>query len=324
MSTNGENHPEHPGNPRTVSPIALAPAKTRLAFGLLERFAPPLGGLWADRLWFTRPDLTGPLRLPGDLTPGERFEVRWSGRRIVGESWGAGPAVYLVHGWGGWRGHLGAFVKPLVATGHRVLTFDMPSHNESEPGALGPGRTTGLEFAQALRAVVDAQGPARAIIAHSLGAISTAVAMARGLAAERVVFLAPMADTEPYLDLFEEKYGFGSRVRARLRRRIARRLRAPLYQLDVVYQATQLAQPPPLLTFHDPEDREAPYATSEDLVRVWPGAALVPIDGLGRLAHYRILRNRQAIRQTVDFLVPADEKCLAARDGVGANHIGTH
>jgi hypothetical protein len=145
----------------------IAP-RVRQAFGLLERFAPALGARWAIELWCTPPAVEMSLRMPPGVPQGEPVEASWSGHRIAGESWGDGPAVYLVHGWGGCRAHLGVFVKPLVEAGHRVIAFDLPSHNDSDPGDLKPGRTTIVECAEAVNAFVRAHGPARAIVAHSL------------------------------------------------------------------------------------------------------------------------------------------------------------
>ena len=152
--------------------------KVRRAFGLLERVAPAAGARWALELWCTPPAVEMSLRMPPGVVAGEPVEATWSGHRIVGESWGEGPAVYLVHGWGGCRAHLGVFVKPLVEAGHRVFAVDLPSHNESDPGELAPGRTTIVECAEAVRAFVAAHGPARAIVAHSLGAKAVALAVA--------------------------------------------------------------------------------------------------------------------------------------------------
>ena len=87
--------------------------------------------------------------------------------------WGSGPVAYLVHGWGGNGSQLAAFVRPLLAEGFRVVLFDAPAHGDSEPGPAGPGRTHGVEFGKALDAVFAKFGPAEAVIAHSLGAIST-------------------------------------------------------------------------------------------------------------------------------------------------------
>jgi pimeloyl-ACP methyl ester carboxylesterase len=286
--------------------------RVRQAFGLLERFAPAVGARWALELWCTPPAVESSLRMPPGVSPGQPVEAVWSGHRIAGESWGAGPAVYLVHGWGGCRAHLGVFVKPLVDAGHRVIAFDLPSHNESDPGDLAAGRTTIVECAEAVRAVVQTHGPARAIVAHSLGAKAAALAAAGGMPVERLVFLAPMGDFSFYLDVFAERHGFGPRIRAGLHRRLDRRLRMPLVDTDISRVAARMSNPTPLLLVHDPDDPDSPYVTSEAIVGVWPEATLVTTRGLGRLAHYRILRHRPAISAGVDFIGPARDRNGAA------------
>lgn len=290
------------------SPVA---PRVRQALGLLERFAPAVGARWAVELWCTPPAVEMSLRMPPGVSPGEPVEAVWSGHRIAGESWGDGPAVYLVHGWGGCRAHLAVFVKPLVDAGHRVIAFDLPSHNDSDPGDLAPGRTTIVECAEAVGAFVRAHGPARAIVAHSLGAKAAALAVARGASAERLVFLAPMGDFTLYLDLFADRHGFGPRIRGGLHRRLDRRLRMPLFDTDIPRVAASIKDPPPLLVVHDPDDPDSPYSTSEKIVDVWPGASLVTTRGLGRLAHYRILRHRPAILAGVDFIGRAPSRAGA-------------
>lgn len=272
------------------------------AFALLERLAPAIGSRWAVELWCTPPAVDMSLRMPPGVVAGEPVEAFWDGHRIAGEAWGDGPSVFLVHGWGGCRAHLAVFVKPLVAQGYRVIAFDLPSHNESDSGALAPGRTTVVECAEALSAVVAAHGPARAVVAHSLGAKAAALAAARGAAIDRMVFLAPMGDFAPYLDLFADRHGFGPRIRAGLQHRLDRRLGTPLVNTDICRIAGNLEDPLPLLLIHDPDDPDSPHETSERIAEVWPGATLFTTRGLGRLAHYRILRHRPAIDAGLRFI----------------------
>lgn len=281
-------------------------ARLRRALGLLERFAPAIGSKWAVELWCTPPNVEASLRMPPGVPPSEPVAASWSGHRIAGESWGCGPAVYLVHGWGGCRAHLGVFVKPLVEAGHRVIALDLPSHNDSEPGDLAAGRTTVVECAEAVRAFVAAHGPAHAIVAHSLGAKAAALAVARGAEVERLVFLAPMGDFSWYLNIFADRHGFGPRILRGLHRRLDRRLKMPLFDTDIARVAVTLDAPPPLLIVHDPDDPDSPYEMSRSLVDIWPGASLVTTRGLGRLAHYRILRHRPAINAALDFVREAD------------------
>jgi pimeloyl-ACP methyl ester carboxylesterase len=272
------------------------------SFRVLERVAPGVGARWAEHLWFTVPAARG--RRDRQAAPGRPFQVRVHGRAFAGEVWGGRPAdgdppvVYLVHGWGGWRWQLDGFVAPLVEAGFRVVAFDAPSHGASDPGPSGPGRSTVLELADALAAVVAAMGPAHAVVAHSLGATAAAFALRGGLPVERAAFLAPMADPLPYTRTFAGRLGFGERVRTRLVDRIERRVGLPLSAFDVPAMAEQVATPP-LLLVHDRQDAETGWSDSAAIARSWPRCRLVTTGGLG---HRRILRAPAVIAEVVEFV----------------------
>ena len=266
---------------------------------LLERVAPAAGARWAEHLWFTVPATRGRRDRQADL--GRPFQVRLHGRAVAGEAWGAGPVVYLVHGWGGWRWQLDGFVAPLVEAGCRVVAFDAPSHGASDPGPEGPGRSTILEFADALTAVVAEMGPAHAVVAHSLGATAAAFAIRGGLPVERAAFLAPMADPLPYTRTFAGRLGFGDRVRTRLVDRIERRVGLPLSAFDVPAMAGQ-SPTPPLLLVHDRLDAETGWSDSAAIAAAWPRSRLVTTSGLG---HRRILRAPAVIAEVTGFVAAA-------------------
>ena len=308
--TQGESGPPAAQAPAgELAPLDIAgsgvlppvPARTRRIFRILERLAPSVGARWAVELWCTPPVLESSLRMPPGVPPGRPVDAFWDGHRVAGEEWGEGPPVYLVHGWGGQRAHLAVFVKPLVAAGYRVIAFDLPSHNESDRGALAPGRTTAIECAAAITAMIETHGTPHAVVAHSLGANSTVLAAASGTPVGRLVFLAPMGEFPLYLDLFAARHGFGRRIRAGLHRRLEVRIGMPLHETNMTWTGRR-ANYPPLLLIHDPDDPDSPHAASERVAASWPGARLLTTGGLGRLAHYRILRHRPAIQAGVEFI----------------------
>ena len=304
----GEVPPLDPEGSGVLPPIA---PRTRRLFWVLERFAPFVGSRWAVELWCTPPVLESSLRMPPGVSAGKPVEAFWDGHRVAGEEWGDGPPIYLVHGWGGQRPHLAVFVKPLVEAGYRVIAFDLPSHNESDPGALAPGRTTAIECANAIAAMIDAHGPAHAVVAHSLGSNSTMLAAAQGTPVGRLVFLAPMGEFPLYLDWFATRHNFGRRIRAGLQRRLEKRIEMQLHETNMTWNA-RLANYPPLLLIHDPDDPDSPFAASERVAAAWPGSRLMATKGLGRLAHYRILRHRPAILAGVEFIGPPPADPIAA------------
>jgi pimeloyl-ACP methyl ester carboxylesterase len=110
-----------------------------------------------------------------------------------------------------------------------------------------------------------------------------------------------MGDFPLYLDWFAARHGFGRRIRARLHRRLETRIAMPLVETNMA-RVGKRAKYPPLLLIHDPDDPDSPYGASERLATSWPGARLLTTRGLGRLAHYRILRHRPAINAGVEFI----------------------
>ncbi len=131
-----------------------------------------------------------------------------------------------------------------------------------------------------------------------MGCTATAVAIRDGLAAKRLVFVAPMANPIPSTRVFAQRLGFGERIRRRLLRRIEHRVGLPFDHFDVPAAASQVTVPP-LLVVHDKKDLETPYAGGEAIAATWQGSRLVSTKGLG---HHRILRDTGVITEVVRFL----------------------
>jgi 3-oxoadipate enol-lactonase len=94
--------------------------------------------------------------------------VRYRTARIRYLAAGAGPAVVLVHGFGGaaanWR-----LIAPALATEHRVLVPELPGHGGSSPLPAAP---TLDPYAEAVLAVLEAEEALPAAwVGHSLGAL---------------------------------------------------------------------------------------------------------------------------------------------------------
>lgn len=282
----------------------LPPAIRRMrpAFRVLEHLAPTVGARWAMRLFCTPPTNGGRRRddRPG---PGTVSTVTGpAGQRIVAESWGDdGPLVYLVHGWGGWRGQLGGFVVPLVSAGHRVVAFDAPAHGESGPGDLGGARTSMREMAEAFAAVISMHGQPAAAIAHSGGSPVTSAVIRDGYWIPRVVFVAPAPDPVVNMHQLLSVLGAGPRTlrpMSRLAETIAHR---PLADYDVT-TLPRHASVPTTLVIHDEHDKEVPATDGARVAEAWPEARLHRTAGLG---HRRILRDEDVIQSATSFVTGA-------------------
>jgi pimeloyl-ACP methyl ester carboxylesterase len=213
--------------------------------------------------------------------------------------WERGPAVYLLHGWGGRGAQWISFVEPLVQAGFTAVALDAPGHGDS-----AAARTSILHFAAALAAVVDGVGPARGVVGHSLGGAASALAMKRGLSAQRAVLIGSPADPAEFFQLFLGRLGIPERLHAPIRADVERDYgfswgdlrvtapgRAPLGSADV-----------PALVVHDEDDGEVEHADATRIADAWPGASVMTTRGLG---HQRILRDREIVLRIVSWLTEA-------------------
>src|SRR5262249_48953170 len=195
-----------------------------------------LGARAAVRMLMTLPRAVPGLRVSA-VPDGDRQRVNLPGpvpRSIVTEAWGEGPAVYLLHGWGGDRASWRRFVGPLTRAGFRAVTLGAPRHGASGPGADGPGRTLLPGMVTAVRAGAGPPAPAHAVVAHSMGGLAAAVACLDGLPAARLVLIAPMPDVPSAIQVFAEAAGVGERIQARMSRALERLARVPLSHFDAV------------------------------------------------------------------------------------------
>lgn len=259
-------------------------------------------------------------RLFGTPMPGAREKARQSelgdaritelpfGReRLAVYTWGDPinqPRVLLAHGWSSFGLRFLPWVQVLQRAGYAVITFDQPAH----------GRSTGYRatlpmFAEGVQHVAAHYGPLAAVIGHSLGGAAVAVALSRGMQAERVLLLAPAADP------FAAAQRFGGFIG--LAQHLTRRIFDDYEQItaqsvaDFQAHATAPRIGRPALVVHDIEDAEVPWSEGERYARYWPQATLLSTSGLG---HHRIANAPEVMDAALRFF---------AGDRVGQRVVST-
>ena len=268
----------------------------RVALRASAAVSPDLAGAWAERLFLTPPRPRFPGASALDLIDARCRLLEHKGRSIATWEWGwqdaQAPAVVLAHGWGGNAAQMRAFAFPLLVAGYRVVAFDQPAH-----GVSG-GRVTGLpDFADVLALVALRTRRTAAVVAHSLGAAATALALARGLNVPRVVLIGASLDVFGYSRKFARWYWMPDRVRTAMEAAIEERFGVPWTELDMAKLAPRIGAA--ALVIHDRDDRLVPWRKGEAFARQWPGARFLVTRGLG---HMRILADEDVARATADFI----------------------
>jgi pimeloyl-ACP methyl ester carboxylesterase len=285
------------GQKSTIDRFASPAARVVRALGTgASRLAPELAAAWAaDR--FLAPSRRRGRRIA--LAPGEAaFESFDGGAHRLGLwSWGERDAprrALLVHGWEGTSAQLAPWGRALAERGFRACALDLPAHGRSS------GRRTNLvEIAGVIERTAEHLGGApEVVVAHSLGAAATVIALARGLAVRRALLVAPPAELEPFADVFASWLGLDARVRARLQERIEDAIGVEWAKISPARLARGLGAISTMIV-HDELDREVPVDHGRMLAAAWPSARFVETRGLG---HNRILAAPEVTGPGLDFL----------------------
>lgn len=259
------------------------------AFGTLM---PERAAAWFERALLA-PRPMPPLDVPKPETTGQFTRLPYGTGWLSICTWGHGPTVLLVHGWGGSMASMNAFIDPLVRAGHRVVAFDLPAHGHSD-GI----RTSVLDAGGAVLQVGRHVGPLAGIIAHSFGGPASALAVRHGLRADRVVLLAPPRCIRDLSRPVGPRIGLPQATADRMLERFAERLRFRWEEIQTDGAVSRLDAP--LLVVHDEEDPVVPWSHGATVARAARVGRLLTTAGLG---HRGILLDASVRAEVLHFLV---------------------
>jgi pimeloyl-ACP methyl ester carboxylesterase len=276
-----------------LPPLGLAAKTMILGLRMSDQISPALAARLAEHVFFSPRRYRRPTREWQLVAQGRSFTFRAAEVELTGWEWGTGPTVLLVHGWEGRGTQLGSFIAPLVERGYRVVAFDAPAH-----GASAGKRTNVFQLAESIRAIADRQArPLAGIVAHSLGAAATSLAVRAGMPVLRLVYVAPWCTLSRAVESFGSRIGLSQETCGRMRSDIERTFRVPWDQVDGDVIAKDMSAP--LLIIHDADDADIPVSEGERLAASWPGADLLRTSGHG---HRRILRAPEVVAAATRYL----------------------
>ena len=253
----------------------------------------------AQVLWSLPRRSERPGREDAWLTSGTPRQVPSGMGQLQAWEWGQGPTVLLVHGWDGRGSQLGAFIQPLVESGHRVVTFDSRGHGDS----FG-NRASLVSFADAITAIVRHYGPLSGIVAHSFGAAATLYALRSGLNVPRLVFVGPVNASHG-----ADRFARFLQISTECADIFKQNVQAKMGDCFEILPAYKLSHQPELLIYHDEDDLFVPITDGEEIAERWDGAKFIRTRGLG---HHRILRDPKIIDACIRFFKQSSQQTAAA------------
>ena len=230
------------------------------------------------------------------LASGNNYRIPFEGGELAVTTWGSsGPAVLLMHGWGGSRAQMTGFVDPLLSAGYRVVAYDQPAHGDSD------GKMTNLlEIAPTMDLITEHEGNFDAIIAHSFGTLITSYALVNRNfpPPSRLVYFGAFNRLLDSLPRFQVIAGLSDEIMEGFRMMMYENFERDVLEA-IVHEKLAPQIDIPTLMFHDITDNVTPVEDSRSIAKVWKRAQFIETEGLG---HRGALQSKEIHEQVIEFL----------------------
>ncbi|HEX3140237.1 MAG TPA: alpha/beta hydrolase [Rhizobacter sp.] len=213
----------------------------------------------------------------------------------VAWSWGNGPLVVLVHGWGGRAAQLAPLASGLSQRGYRCVAMDVTGHGES-----ASSRSSWRSFIDDVSELPRHLGqPVHAFIGHSAGGLAMMAARAiHGLTARHYVCVCAPSHPFPPIRAIRQKLDPRLSLIERYQEFIAAQFDTSWRELAAGRAFAGAADE--LLLVYDPGDRFVDHSEGDRIFAMCPDASLVKLTAGG---HTRVLVSselEQAVRRFLD------------------------
>lgn len=217
--------------------------------------------------------------------------LKWSNAAVW--SWGEGPTVLLVHGWGGRASQMAPMARHLAQHGMRAVAFDIAGHGES----LDPLARWEF-FIRDIGTMSQRLGDVLGHVGHSAGATSMMAARnLHGFAPSKYVCICAPSHPHPPIRGLTHRLNPRPAVLDLYRNSLARQFQSTWSELEA--GAVFRGAGPDLLLCYDHKDRFVDHSDG-DKIQAWcPGSRLLKTSNHG---HTRILAAPDVIQSVTDFL----------------------
>ena len=218
-------------------------------------------------------------------------------------SWGKGENVLLVHGWGSRASHMSLFARIISEAGFNVFAFDAPAHS-SITNNPSKELSNMFEFGRSISAVANHLGDIYAVVAHSLGAISTIFTITgfmklRGydFISKKVVLVSSPSSVESIITSFSKVNNLTESEKIKLTYRLENEFEFSISDYCVSNALKNISKE--IMVIHDEDDDDVPISNAYDFQKSMTEIKIHFTKGLG---HTKILFDRSTIRIALNFI----------------------
>ncbi|HVI44336.1 MAG TPA: alpha/beta fold hydrolase [Chitinophaga sp.] len=202
--------------------------------------------------------------------------------------------ILVVHGWGGSPLHFKQLVQLLVSAGFEVVSYDAPAH-----GTSGGRRTNLVQWMHVFEQVMRQEGELYGVVAHSLGGLSAALALARmDLHVPRLVMVSSALSAPAIFDEAFRLFHIHPVVMPHLKGLIRERLQAEMEEMDLHLYINKI-QAGRIFIAYDTTDQLVDSRQIDAYLEQAPDIKSLRITGEG---HFRIMRQKAVLDGILSFL----------------------
>lgn len=200
--------------------------------------------------------------------------------------------VLLVHGWSGRSTQLFMIADKLLENGYMVISFDAPSHGNSE------GKRASMpDFLAAIDTINQKLGPFDAAVGHSLGGMSLYNAVADGFKVKSFTSIGSADTISGVLTNFTNNLGLKLKIAQKLKTLYDKKNNDDIDNYSTSVRAKEIDIP--VLVVHDSSDGDVPVSCAYNIRQNLKNGTILITRGLG---HTKILRDKNTTQRIVSFI----------------------
>ncbi|MBS0287679.1 MAG: alpha/beta hydrolase [Proteobacteria bacterium] len=278
-------------NKKPAEPIALK--LFQLMFKTITPIMPNVMGNYAYQIWFTPQRFTAPKQEQIIAQKAKASFITIDNLRIRVWSWGEGPTVFFIHGWGGRGTQVSSFVEVLNNAGFRVMSLDMPAHGQSDGK-----KTNAFIIAKAINEILQSIDNLHGIITHSFGGAIFGHLYNAQLPLNKIVMFCPPATVKTALDQFCNTLTLPASIETYITTRLKNDFGPDIFnKLSLLENAKKIAIP--TMIVHDKDDDVVPFKDGQEVIKILKQGTFLETQELG---HRKILFDTNVVKQVSQFI----------------------